>query len=471
MSELMPNVRLTVLDPNGAPGTPLSGGKLYSYEAGSTTPLAVFKDRLETTPHTNPIVLDSNGQCSQIWIKSATAYKFVCTDSNDVVLWTEDDITGMSPLFNAGTGDVSGPGSSVNNELPLFSGTTGKILKRASGTGIAKLINGVLNLIGIDLGGLDVTGILPINKGGTGADTPNNALNAILPAQAGMAGKFLKTDSTNTSWEDVPSGVPAGGAAGALLSKVSAADQDLEWKQFEYSGYSARFNQAFSSTDLNDTLSKILNLQYTPPAISLAGSGSSTIREKGAPVSNVTLTATVTKKSDPIAAVRFYQGATLLDTKTGTIPNGGTETTVFAGPFSDNISFTAQVDDNGASGGPTTVTSASLGYTFVYPYYQGPGAVGLSAAAVAGLTKEVIASTSNKVVTFAASAGQVFYFAYPASYPALTSILDVNNFETLPDWTASTANITGLDGTPQSYRIYEFKNPVVAGSYQYTFKR
>lgn len=236
-----------------------------------------------------------------------------------------------------------------------------------------------------------------------------------------------------------------------------------------YDGYSARFNEQFTATGLQDVLDKIIKITYTPPTIALTGS-SNFLREKGTSVTSILLSALVTKKSDPIAAVRFYQGATLLGTKTGTIPTGGTETQAYSTPFSNDISFSAQVDDNGATGGPTTVTSNTT-YSFVYPYYYGAGAVGLTAAQVSALTKDIIVSTATKTVTMTATAGQVFYFAYLASYGALTSILDVNGFETIGAWTLTTSNITGLDASAQSYRIYSFNNPVTAGAYQYTFKR
>ena len=267
-------------------------------------------------------------------------------------------------------------------------------------------------------------------------------------------------------------GVPAGGDTGAVLAKLSPADNDTEWKQYAYTGFSARFSQGFTSTDLDDTLKKILNITYTAPSISLAASGSGTIREKGASVASTTLTATVTKTSDPIADVKFYLSpSTLLDTKTGTIPTGGVETSVYATSFSDNRSFYATVTDDGSTGGPSTITSNTVTFNFVYPYYYGAGATGLTPVQVAALTKDIIASTATKNVTMTATAGQVFYFAYPASYPALVSILDVNNFETIGDWTASTISITGLDATSQSYRQYVFNNPVTAGSYYYSFRR
>jgi hypothetical protein len=46
---------------------------------------------------------------------------------------------------DAGPGDVTGPASAVDSEIALFDGITGKIIKRASISGIAKLTSGVLS--------------------------------------------------------------------------------------------------------------------------------------------------------------------------------------------------------------------------------------------------------------------------------------------------------------------------------------
>lgn len=44
------------------------------------------------------------------------------------------------------SGDVSGPAASVDNEITLFSGTTGKIIKRATGTGVVFSTSGVFSV-------------------------------------------------------------------------------------------------------------------------------------------------------------------------------------------------------------------------------------------------------------------------------------------------------------------------------------
>lgn len=53
--------------------------------------------------------------------------------------------TGNKGADGAGTGDVSGPSSSVDSEIALFNSTTGKLIKRASISGLAKLTSGVLS--------------------------------------------------------------------------------------------------------------------------------------------------------------------------------------------------------------------------------------------------------------------------------------------------------------------------------------
>ena len=236
---------------------------------------------------------------------------------------------------------------------------------------------------------------------------------------------------------------------------------------FDYNGWSNRFQELFVSTGLKDTIDKIIDIGYSAPTISFSATGSSTIREKGATVSSAPLSVNVTKRSDTIQSVEFFRGSTSIFVDDPSAhPNGGTTPYTDSTPFSDTITYSVHVADTH----PTTVTASST-YTFVYPYYYGAGTQALTSAQVAALTKDIRSASTSLTITLSATNGQVFYFAFPAAYTALTSILDVNGFETLPDWTQRSGTITGLDGSPQTYRIYEFNNPVVSGSYTFTFKR
>lgn len=223
-TELLPNLKYK---PTGADGMPVPGGKIWTYEAGTTTPLATYTDQAATTPHPNPIILNGNGEAT-IYITSGVQYKAVFTDPDDVVIWTEDNWSGVGFSGILGTGDVAGATGSVNNEIVLFSGTTGKVLKRAAGTGFVKATSGVISYsTAVDLS-TDTTGSLPINRGGTGQATASDALNALLPSQTGNANKFFQTDGTNSGWVDVNQ-VPDGGTAGQLLSKIDGTDGNTEW--------------------------------------------------------------------------------------------------------------------------------------------------------------------------------------------------------------------------------------------------
>lgn len=46
----------------------------------------------------------------------------------------------------------------------------------------------------------NLTGFVPINKGGTGQTTATAAFNALAPSQTGNAGRYLTTNGTTTSW-------------------------------------------------------------------------------------------------------------------------------------------------------------------------------------------------------------------------------------------------------------------------------
>ena len=78
-------------------GAPLSGGLLYTYLAGSSTPAATYTDSSGATPQSNPIVLNVLGRpANPVWLTDGTAYKLVLTDSVGVTQWTIDNVTGVT---------------------------------------------------------------------------------------------------------------------------------------------------------------------------------------------------------------------------------------------------------------------------------------------------------------------------------------------------------------------------------------
>lgn len=95
-------------------GYPLTGGKLYSYAAGTTTPATTYTTSAGNVPHTNPIVLDAAGRVpsgGEIWITSGIRYKFVLKTSTDTLIATYDNISGFGDFIII---SYTGTGSQVN---------------------------------------------------------------------------------------------------------------------------------------------------------------------------------------------------------------------------------------------------------------------------------------------------------------------------------------------------------------------
>ena len=77
-------------------GIPLAGGYLYTYQAGSTTPLATYTDNGGTSSNTNPIQLGTDGRPpAEIWLTYGFNYKFVLADSTNAVIQTYDNLYGI----------------------------------------------------------------------------------------------------------------------------------------------------------------------------------------------------------------------------------------------------------------------------------------------------------------------------------------------------------------------------------------
>lgn len=76
-------------------GLPLAFGKLYTYQAGTTTPQATYTDSTGNTPNPNPITLNARGE-TPLWLNPTLNYKFALTDAlgNQIPGWPVDNISG-----------------------------------------------------------------------------------------------------------------------------------------------------------------------------------------------------------------------------------------------------------------------------------------------------------------------------------------------------------------------------------------
>jgi len=84
-------------------GVILSGGKIYTYAAGTTMPQATYTSLLGNTAHANPIILDSAGRVpgGEIWLTNGLDYKFVIETSTGSLIGSYDNIFGVNANFSA----------------------------------------------------------------------------------------------------------------------------------------------------------------------------------------------------------------------------------------------------------------------------------------------------------------------------------------------------------------------------------
>jgi hypothetical protein len=103
-------------------GVPLAGGLIYTYQAGSSTPLVTYTDNGGTIANANPIVLDASGRTpQQIWLLTGYSYKFVLQNADAVLIQTLDNIYPI--LQNAPTSAPAIP----TGGIIIWSGSTGSI--------------------------------------------------------------------------------------------------------------------------------------------------------------------------------------------------------------------------------------------------------------------------------------------------------------------------------------------------------
>ena len=99
-------------------GVILTGGLIYTYAAGGTTPTATYTTSAGNVAHTNPIVLDSAGRVpgGEIWLTAGYNYKFVLKTAVGVTIATFDNI-GSIATGSAMIGNFTGDGTTVNFTL------------------------------------------------------------------------------------------------------------------------------------------------------------------------------------------------------------------------------------------------------------------------------------------------------------------------------------------------------------------
>lgn len=190
-------------------GDPLSGGKIYTYVTGTTTPLTTYTTSSGLVARSNPIVLDAAGRITdsgEIWLTDGAVYKFVLKTSTDTLIKTWDTITGISSNITAGNvtytpgaGSLLPSPNTVAGALnSLSNNTTGSAYMgflQSGGSAIARTVQSKLR---------DIVSVKDFGAVGNGStdDTAaiQAAVNAVYNATGGgavlfPAGTYKLTDT------------------------------------------------------------------------------------------------------------------------------------------------------------------------------------------------------------------------------------------------------------------------------------
>lgn len=140
---------------------------------------------------------------------------------------------GLGSIATQNASSVSITGGSITGitDLAIADGGTGASTAAGARSNLELGSMATQNANNVSITGGSVTGItdLAIADGGTGQSTANGAFNALAPSQTGQAGRYLKTDGTNTSWDALDistadiSGVlpPANGGTGVANNNAA----------------------------------------------------------------------------------------------------------------------------------------------------------------------------------------------------------------------------------------------------------
>jgi hypothetical protein len=205
-------------------GNVLTGGKIFTYAAGTTTNQATYTDSTGTTFHPNPIILDASGRVpsgGEIWLTDGLLYKFVLETSTGVLIATYDNIAGINSNF-----------VNFTNQQEIQTATAGQTVFTLATTNYTPGTNSL---------SVFVDGVNQYGPGSTYAylETNSTTVTFTTGLHVGAEVKFT-TSQSNSSGGTSASVVSFTGFKGQTGTVADLADDDgSDWIGFEPAGTNA----------------------------------------------------------------------------------------------------------------------------------------------------------------------------------------------------------------------------------------
>lgn len=217
---LTPSPKQQFFDNNGQP---LVGGKLFVYQAGTSTKATTYSSSTGLSTNSNPIILDYRGECN-LWLDPNVAYKYVLAPATDTdpptkPIWSVDQVRSSQLVTLWGGVDTGSANAYILNFTANFTSYTDGIviywIPSNTNTG-ASFIN---------VNGLGSVAIL--NQDGSALSAGQIAANRVAEMIYSGTGFVLINTETLNPWAGTSSGV-SGVYTLPLATQFSAYRPGLE---------------------------------------------------------------------------------------------------------------------------------------------------------------------------------------------------------------------------------------------------
>ena len=249
------------------------GGSVYTYQAGTSTPIATYTDYTGSVQNTNPIVLNSRGE-TDIWLDPSKSYKFVAYDASGNLLWSQDQIT--APVPTSSMPGATGSGRSIRASTT----SAGTSVTYYGDEFIVETANNVQYRVPLTYNSLNLQ-INTVGAGGMDNGTaPANGYvsiyviyNPSTGATALLAQSGGSSQGSNGNLTYYGNYLPAGYTATALIGvwPTNGSSQLVQGAQFDRTMYPAKMSVLASSSLSVSTTSLSIASAVPPNAISVFG--------------------------------------------------------------------------------------------------------------------------------------------------------------------------------------------------------
>lgn len=187
---------------------------------------------------------------------------------------------------------------------------------------------------------------------------------------------------------------------------------------------------------------------------------SPSLDEKGLTVTSVNHSASITSNGQTITNRRIIRNAVVVNSP----PTNSVD-------FDESVSLIFSSTNRESSFSfdyPAGTVQINRTVNFAAPAYNGVGVSGLNEAQIKALTKTV--KTNKNLTSNFSPTNQRYYYAWPQSQGAITSVLDTNGFQLIDSFTLTTANFLLADGiTQEPMFILRSNNNTTQLNYQLQF--